>query len=81
MDWDPTDFITSMTEAKYDNLRPCVKSDFARINALHIWNERFEDDENDGTLLCDGQDTLLDGETALYENYKRFDGMAKNKAT
>ena len=65
--------------ATVGTLRPCFKSDFERINALHIWRERFEDDLNDGTLLCDGLDTLVDGESVLFENYKRLDGTTPNK--
>jgi len=37
----------------FGSLRSCTEEDFIKVNALHIWKEKFPDGEaNDKLILC-----------------------------
>ena len=41
-------------------MRYCTEEDFIKVNAGHIWKQKFsEGEENDGYLLCDSLQNVL----------------------
>ena len=58
-------------ENQEESVRLCTQEDFERVNALKIWFKRFPEGQNDGTLICDNQNSI-NGKSAKYEGKVDF---------